>query len=99
VGPVCEFNKTEYMAVNSEFPRDLLTNDLIALTPVSHCKYLGVSTGNDGGWNVEINQRIKDAKRMVGCLNSYPVIYSLCSIHIPHCLEQGLVHKFILHSN
>jgi hypothetical protein len=37
------FNKTEYMAVNSEFPRDLLIDDLITLTPETHCKYLGVS--------------------------------------------------------
>jgi hypothetical protein len=62
-------NKTEYMAVNSEFPRDLLRDDLISLTPVAHCKYLGVSFSKDGGWNMEINQRIRDAKRMVGGLN------------------------------
>jgi hypothetical protein len=37
---------------------------------VTHCKYQGVSISNDGGWNIEINQRIREAKRMVGCLNS-----------------------------
>jgi hypothetical protein len=69
-GLCVDFNKTEYMAVNSEFPRDLLRDDIISLTPVAHCKYLAVSISNDGGWNMEINQRIRDAKRMVGCLNS-----------------------------
>jgi hypothetical protein len=29
-----------------------------------------VSISNDGVWNMEINQRISDVKRMVGCLNS-----------------------------
>jgi hypothetical protein len=68
---LCEnFNKTEYMAVNNEFPRDILIDDLITLTPVTHCKYLGVSISNNGGWNMEINQRIRDAKQKVGCLNS-----------------------------
>jgi hypothetical protein len=64
------FNKIEYVAVNSEFPWDLPIDDLITLTPVTQCKYLGVSISNDGGWNMEINQRIRDAKQMVGCLNS-----------------------------
>jgi hypothetical protein len=57
------------MAENSEFPQDLLTDYLIALTPVTHCKYLGVSISDNWGWNMEINQRIRDGKRMVGCLN------------------------------
>jgi hypothetical protein len=29
-----------------------------------------VSISSDGGWNMEINQRIRDGKRMVGCLMS-----------------------------
>jgi hypothetical protein len=58
------------MAVNSEFPRDLLIDDIITLTPVTRCKYLGVSISNEGGLNMEINQRIRGAKRMLGCLNS-----------------------------
>jgi hypothetical protein len=58
------------MAVNSEFPQDLLIDDVITLTPVTHCKYLGVNIKNDGGWNMEINQRIRDGKQMVDCLNS-----------------------------
>jgi hypothetical protein len=27
-------------------------------------------SSDDGGWNMEINRRIGDGKRMVGCLNS-----------------------------
>jgi hypothetical protein len=50
------------MVVNSEFPQDLLIDDLITLTPVTVCKYLGVGISNDGGWNMEINQRIRDVK-------------------------------------
>jgi hypothetical protein len=69
-GLCVNFNKNNYIVVNSEFPQDLLTDDLITITPVTHCKYLGVSISNDGGWNMEINQRIRDTKRMVGCLNS-----------------------------
>jgi hypothetical protein len=69
-GLCVNFSKTEFIAVNSEFPRDLLIDDLISSTPVTRCKYLGVSSSNDGGWNMEMNQRIRDAKRMVGCLNS-----------------------------
>jgi hypothetical protein len=61
-GLCVNFNKTEYMAVNSEFPWDLLIDDLITLTQVTHCKYLGVSISNDGRWNMEINQRIRDAE-------------------------------------
>jgi hypothetical protein len=49
LGLYVNFNKTEYMAVNSEFPRDLLIDDLITLTPATHCKHLGVSISNDGG--------------------------------------------------
>jgi hypothetical protein len=29
-----------------------------------------VSISGDGGWNMEINQRIRDGKLMVSCLNS-----------------------------
>jgi coenzyme F420-reducing hydrogenase gamma subunit len=64
------FNKTEYMAVKREFPRDLLIDDLITSTPATCCKYLGVSISSDGGWNMEKNQRIRYGKRMVSCLNS-----------------------------
>jgi hypothetical protein len=58
------------MVVNSEFLLDLLIDQLITLTPVTCCTYLGVSISSDGGWNMEINQRIRDGKKMVGCLNS-----------------------------
>jgi hypothetical protein len=56
-GLCVNFNKTEYMAVNSEFLRDLLIDDLITLTPVTHCRYLAVSISNDGS-----KPRIRDAK-------------------------------------
>jgi hypothetical protein len=46
-GLCVNFNKTQYMAANSEFPWDPLIDDLIILTPVTHCKYLGVSINND----------------------------------------------------
>jgi hypothetical protein len=55
-GLCVNFIKTEYMVVNSEFLRDLLIDDLITLTPVTHCKYLGVSISNDGGWNMEMKE-------------------------------------------
>jgi hypothetical protein len=61
-GLCVDFNKIEYMAVKSEFPRDLLIDDIITVTPVTRCKYLGVSISNEGGLNMEINQRIRDAK-------------------------------------
>jgi hypothetical protein len=53
-GLCVNFNRTEYMAANSEFPQDLIIEDLITITPVTHCKYLGVNISNDGGWNMEI---------------------------------------------
>jgi hypothetical protein len=34
-GLCVNFNKTQYMAANSEFPRDQLIDDLITLTPVT----------------------------------------------------------------
>jgi hypothetical protein len=54
------FNKTKYMAVNSELPCDLLIDDLNTLTPVTHCKYLGLSISSGGGWSMETDQRIRD---------------------------------------
>jgi hypothetical protein len=48
------------MAVNSEFPQDVIIEDLITITPVTHCKYLGVNISNDEGWNMEIKKRIKE---------------------------------------
>jgi hypothetical protein len=69
-GLYVNFNKTEYVSVNGELPWDLLIDDLITLTPVIYCKYLGMSISNDGEWNMEINQIIRGGKRMVGCLNS-----------------------------
>jgi hypothetical protein len=70
LGLQVNFNKTQYVAVNSEFPRDLLIDGIITLTPVTRYKYLGVSINRGGRRNVEISRRIRDVKRMVGCLNS-----------------------------
>lgn len=62
--------KTEYLVTNSDSLFQVLINDDVAIKQVDSFKYLGATIDRNGLGTKEIEARIVQSKKIIGCLNS-----------------------------
>lgn len=63
--------KTEYLVINSDVVQfDVLLNDANYIKQVNEFKYLGAIIDNNGLGAREVKQRIQNARKVIGALNS-----------------------------
>lgn len=62
--------KTEYLVVNSDAHFEILITENTSIKQVEEFKYLGAVINREGLGNKEIQRRVEQSRKVVGCLNS-----------------------------